>query len=216
MAEVAVHGIDVSHYQGSIDWNAVAKSGIDFAFIKATDGIGAGDPMFAANWKGARDARVRRGAYHFFRPLTDALQQAKRFIGKVDSDWGEVPPVLDFEVLGGASPNGALEAAKQWMDAVAETCGRKPILYTGPAFWTSSVHDSQLFTEYPLWIAQYTDAPQPHVPTAWQQWTFWQHSEHGSVPGIAGPVDLNRFHGTLVELEALCVRISIKSATAGS
>jgi lysozyme len=216
MAEAAVHGIDVSHYQGSIDWGAVAKSGIDFAFIKATDGAGAGDPMFASNWKGARDAGIRRGAYHFFRPLIGALQQAQRFISKLGGDWGELAPVLDFEILDGASANAALDAARRWMETVEEACGRKPILYTGPALWTSSLHDSQLFAEHPLWIAQYTSAPQPRVPKAWKEWTFWQHSEKRAVPGISGPVDLNRFHGTLMELDALCARISIKSATAGS
>ncbi len=216
MAEAVVHGIDVSHYQGTIDWNDVAKSGMAFAFIKATDGIGAGDPMFATNWKAARQAGLRRGAYHFFRPLTDALQQADNFIARLDGDWGELPPVLDFELLGGAYPNQAPEAAKQWMETIEAACGRKPIVYTGPAFWISSLHDSQLFADHPLWIAQYTSAPQPRMPSAWKAWTFWQHSEKGQVPGIHGPVDLNRFNGTLTELDALCARISMKSATAVS
>lgn len=216
MAEAVVHGIDVSHYQGKIDWREVAASGSAFAFIKATDGLCTNDAMFASNWKAAREAGLRRGAYHFFRPLTNSLQQADRFITAVGSDWGELPPVLDFEVLGDASPDQALGAAKRWMDAVGTACGRKPVLYTGPAFWTSTLHDPQLFAEHPLWIAHYTDAPRPRIPSAWKAWTFWQHSEKGRVPGVNSPVDLNRFNGTVTELDGLDARISMKSATAVS
>lgn len=211
----AVVGIDVSHYQGKVDWQAVAKSGISFVFIKATDGV-THDPLFASHWNGAREAGLKRGAYHFFRPLPDTLQQATALIGALGSEWGELPPVLDFELLGGAHADEALKAAMQWMQTLRESCGRAPILYTGFSFWTSSLHDSPLFAEHPLWIAQYSSTMQPRIPNAWKTWTFWQHSEKGQVKGIKGPVDLNRFNGTFMELEALCARISIKSATAGS
>jgi len=216
MAEASLQGIDVSHYQGKIDWQKVVAAEQAFAFIKATDGIGTGDSMFAANWKGARSAGIRRGSYHFFRPLTSPLQQSKSFLAKLGDDLGELPPVLDFELLGGASAGQALSGAKEWMDVVEAATGRKPILYTGPSFWSSTLHDAPVFTGHHLWIAQYTSAAAPRIPSPWSKWTFWQHSEMGVVPGIAGFVDLNRFNGTLTELEHLCERISLQSATAVS
>lgn len=211
-----VCGIDVSHYQGRIDWQKVAQSDVKFAFIKATDGVAGVDARFAANWRAAKMAGVRRGAYHFFRAEQDAEQQAKLFIAQVSDDGGEFPPVLDFEVLGTALPEQALQNAARWMRFIEQESGRKPMLYTGPSFWRAQAKDSDAFSSYPLWIAHYTAAAQPVLPTAWKQWTFWQHSEHGSVPGVIGPVDLNRFCGNETELEALGERISIKSAAAGS
>lgn len=215
MAEAMVQGIDVSHFQGTIDWAEVAKAGKAFAFIKATDGCGVGDPMFRANWSRARAAGLRRGAYHFFRAQQDAKRQAKHFIATLGDDRGELPPVLDFESLDDTSAEEALRGAQRWMELVEEASRRKPILYTGPAFWCASLHESSLLAEYPLWIAHYTVAIQPHVPSAWKRWTFWQHSEKGLAPGIGGPVDLDRFNGTLTELDLPCARIQEKSATIG-
>ena len=100
MAEAVIEGIDVSHYQGTIDWSKVAGAGKTFAFIKASDGTVGADPTFAYNWSRARQAGLRRGAYHFFRPITDALQQAQHFLRQLGDDHGELPPVLDFELLG--------------------------------------------------------------------------------------------------------------------
>lgn len=211
-----VSGIDVSHYQGRIDWPKVAESGVRFAFIKAMDGLVAVDGMFGTNWNAARVAKVERGAYHFFRAEQDAEQQAKLFISRLSDDWGELPPVLDFEMLGKATAEQALKAAEHWMQLVEEASGRRPILYTCSSFWRAQVNDSHSFSTYPLWIANYTTLVQPMLPSGWKQWTFWQHSEQGRVPGINGPVDLDRFCGNAMELEAWRQRISIMSATAGS
>ena len=208
-------GIDVSHYQGRIDWMKAVGAGVKFAFIKATDGVAGVDAMFTANWNAAKAAGVRRGAYHFFRAGKDAEQQAKLFTSKLNGDWGELPPVLDFEVLSSISAEQAMNGALRWMELVEQANGQKPILYTGPSFWRSQVKDSEAFSTYPLWIAHYTAAACAALPTAWKRWTFWQHSEQGSVPGVMGPVDLDRFCGNTMELEALGQRISRKSATAG-
>jgi lysozyme len=118
--------------------------------------------------------------------------------------------VLDFELLGGVSAEQALLGARRWLGIVENECGRKPMLYTGPAFWNTSLNSSALLAEYPLWIAHYTPAAQPQLPRAWARWTFWQHSEKGSVPGISGAVDISRFNGTLMELDTLCERINQK------
>ena len=210
-----VNGIDVSHYQGTIDWEKVARSGVKFAFIKATDGAAGADPLFAANWSAAKDPGVSRGAYQFFRAEQDAERQANFFITKLGNDWGELPAVLDFEVLCGTLVGTALEGATRWMELVGQATGRTPVLYTGPSFWRTQVKSSTAFSNYALWIAHYTAAAQPVLPSAWKQWTFWQHSEQGSVPGIKGPVDLDRFNGTVMELEALGQRISTMRASAG-
>jgi len=216
MAEVWVKGIDVSHYQGVIDWSAVSKSGIEFAFIKSTDGVAKTDPMFCRNWQAARDNGIRRGAYHFFRAEQDPERQAQLFLAMLKGEWGELPPVLDFELSGGVSNEEGLSRAKTWMIEVKEATGLKPILYTGPAFWRSTMKDACNFGNFPLWIAHYTAAPEPSLPRAWNRWAFWQHSEKGTVPGINGPVDLDLFNGNLMELDHLCGRITSKSAIAGS
>jgi lysozyme len=205
-----VQGIDVSHFQGKIDWQAVAIGGKAFTFIKATDGESGIDPLFRANWSQAHAAGLKRGAYHFLRPQQDPESQARNFLAALNDDPGELPPVLDFELLGGTQPPQALTSALRWMQIVEHACGRKPVLYTGPSFWRSALGSSSLLAEHPLWIAHYTTAPQPQIPQGWKDWTFWQYAEKGSVPGISGPVDLNRFHGTLMELEALCARIQNK------
>lgn len=216
MAEAKIQGIDVSHYQGAIDWKAVAKAGMVFAFIKATDGVGGSDLRFSANWIGARAAGLRRGAYHFFRAQQYSERQAQRFLAMLGDDAGELPPVLDFEILGDVSADQALRGAKRWMDMVEQACGRKPILYTGPAFWQKALGGSSQFAHHELWIAHYTTNRQPNLPAAWDRWTFWQYSEKGNVPGIQGPVDLDYFHGNLTELDDLCGRIQEKSVVIGS
>ncbi len=216
MAGVWVKGIDISHYQSVIDWGTVAKSGVQFAFIKATDGVSRIDPRFRRNWQSAHLNGLRRGAYHFFRAEQDSERQAHAFLGMLKGDPGELPPVLDFEVLAGVTAEEGCSRAMVWMSSVEAAVGRKPILYTGPAFWRLAMKDTPIFANFPLWIAHYTARPEPSLPTAWGRYTFWQFSEKGSIPGINGPVDVNRFNGNLTELDALCGRINTKSATAGS
>jgi lysozyme len=216
MTEQRVSGIDVSHFQGTIDWNAVAKADIAFAFIKATDGEHGNDPLFGANWSKAREAGLKRGAYHFFRAQQDPERQAQRFLAMLGTDPGELPPVLDFEVLGEASPEQGLSGAQRWAEIVEKRSGRTPMLYTGPAFWNTTLKASAILSDHALWIAHYTSANQPKLPSPWRDWTFWQYSEKGRIPGIHGPVDLDCFNGTLTELDDLCERIEQKSAAIGS
>jgi lysozyme len=213
IVELRAKGIDVSHYQGQIDWQAVAGAGIEFVFIKATDGCRFEDPMFETNWQGAGEAAIRRGAYHFFRPQQDATQQAKNFLSAITGQTGELPPVLDFELLAGMSVDEAQHRAETWMQVVERETRAKPILYTGPSFWRDSLNNSELFAQHPLWIAHYTGAERPILPIAWAEWTFWQHSEKGFVPGIKGPVDLNWFCGTATELDCICARINVQEVT---
>ncbi len=195
-----MNGIDVSHHQGQIDWTAVRDSGISFAFIKATEGLSCTDPLFAANWQAAREAGIRRGAYHFFRPQLDPERQAQHFLAVLRDDPGELPPVLDVEVLDRVSPQEVITRTQQCMDVITGSLAITPILYTAASFWRDTLKNSSALSHHPLWIAQYTHALSPTVPTAWATWTFWQHSQEGRVPGITGNVDLNRANTGILPL----------------
>lgn len=203
-ALAVVRGIDVSKYQGDIDWNAVASSGIAFAFMKATEGLTFIDASFRSNWAGAAAARVLRGAYHFFRPARDAVQQADNFIQTVGMlGQGDLPPVLDIEVADGMGAAAILDAAGVWLSRVEQRLGRKPIIYTYPDFWRSQLGNSSRFASYPLWIAHYTSAAAPTIPGGWTTWTLWQRTDKGHADGITGNVDLDVFNGSIADLDAL-------------
>lgn len=191
-------GIDVSYHQDRVDWRRVREAGIEFAFIRLSDGLTFDDPRFHANWDGARRAGIARGAYQFFRPEESATAQADRMIAALARDPGELAPVIDVEVTGDRAPAQLARAIRAWVDRVRAKTGREPIIYTSPAFWRDHVGSADL-TSQPLWLAHYTDGC-PRIPTPWTRWTFWQHSETGAVPGIRRRVDLNLFAGTLDEL----------------
>jgi lysozyme len=195
-------GVDVSHYQGEVDWPSVAASGVSFAFIKATDGIDDIDPRFAQNWAGAKAAGIVRGAYHFFRPRLDAQQQAAHFLRVVAMDDLALPPALDVEVTDGLAPPALQAGIKTWLEVVQPALGCTPIVYTDPSFWRRNVAAD--FSAYPLWLACY--AAEPEVPTSWQAWTFWQHTDAGNVNGISGRVDLNYCAVSSEHLQKLAAR----------
>ena len=180
-------GIDVSHFQGAVDWPAVAASGVRFAFIKATDGVDDIDPRFAQNWAGAKSAGIVRGAYHFFRPGFDAQQQAAHFQRVVAMNDQDLPPALDVEVTDGLGPPALQAGIRTWLDSVQAAFRCTPIIYTDPSFWRENVAAD--FSAYPLWLACY--AAEPEVPASWPALTFWQHTDRGDVSGISGHVDLN-------------------------
>ncbi|HET9621539.1 MAG TPA: GH25 family lysozyme, partial [Kofleriaceae bacterium] len=195
-------GIDVSYFQQVIDWRRVYRAGIRFAFIRVSDGADNRDPMFSINWAEARHAGVARGAYQYFRPDQSALAQADLLIGAMRGRDGgaDLPPVLDLEVTGGLPIDTVVQRARAWIDRVRSQLGVEPIVYTGGELWRTA--DASPLAHQPLWLAHYTTTC-PIVPAAWPRWTFWQHTDHGAVPGIEGSVDLDVFAGTLGELRAL-------------
>lgn len=195
-------GIDVSYYQGTIDWAKVKSTGVEFAFVRVSDGLATIDSKFSQNWSGARAAGVVRGAYQFFRPNLDAAAQANLFVQKVGTlAADDLPPVIDVEATG--SQSAAVIAAKVriWIEIVETATGKKPIIYTGYYFWRDSVGDAK-FPGYPLWVAAYVDHC-PDLPSGWDAWSFWQTSSTGQVSGIAGAVDLNSFNGDRAALLAM-------------
>jgi len=195
-------GIDVSHYQGVIDWAKVKAAGIQFAFIKATDGATGTDPMFATNVKGCMAVGLPWGAYHFFRPGENAAAQAAHFLSVADFivtgiACGKVlPPALDLEL-------GPLTFAEAmiWLDQVDEALGNTPMVYISPAFAAANIEPGDPAGAYPLWIAEYGPRATPTIPDPWGGWEFWQHSAAGEIDGIAGTVDLDWFHGTVDDLQ---------------
>ncbi|NDV64625.1 glycoside hydrolase family 25 protein [Bacteroides sp. 224] len=203
-----VHGIDISHYQGEVDWaqldtNQSAAHPIRFAFMKATEGGDLCDSTFHRNFDMARRQGLIRGAYHFYIPKTDALKQANFFIRTVQLKNGDLPPVLDVEITGNKSKEELQEGVKLWLKEVETHYGVKPIIYASYKFKMKYLNDS-LFNTYPYWIAHY------YVDSVHYEgkWNFWQHSDVGRVPGIKEAVDLNVFNGTLKELQGLTISAS--------
>ncbi len=199
MSSNMVSGIDVSYYQGSIDWQSVKDAGTAFAFARATYGTTKVDPQFSVNWQVMKNAGVTRGAYHFFVASEDALDQANLFINTVGSlSSGDLPPVLDVEA--GSGTSGSLVNDVQiWLSAVEQKLGLTPMIYTAPSYWNEYMNAD--FGKYPLWVAEY-GVTTPKSVKGWSGWTFWQHSQSGSVAGIEGTVDLDYFNGSLSELLA--------------
>jgi GH25 family lysozyme M1 (1,4-beta-N-acetylmuramidase) len=199
-----VPGIDVSYHQGSIDWSRVASAGKRFAYARASAGTLTADSAYAANRAGARAAGLAVGAYHYGNPDSapnDAANEASWFLQNATVASGDLVPVLDLEVSNGLDAPTLTSWVQTWLSQVAAATGVKPIIYTNRSFWTTSMANTEWFAQngYRLWIAHWTTASQPTLPAAdWGGlgWTLWQHSSTGSVPGIAGKVDLDRFNGT--------------------
>lgn len=195
-------GIDVSHYQGIINWDKVGKSHIQFVYTKATSGNTYVDPHFYHNWNGLRTTELYRGAYHFFLAEDDPTTQAQHFIrtlGKLkDTD---LPPMLDVEILDHETDSQLEQGALVWLQTVEKATGRVPILYTGSSFGTEYLK-KETFNQYPLWVADYANRVKS-IPLPWkdQGWTLWQHSDTGQIDGISGHVDLSRFRANLAQFE---------------
>jgi GH25 family lysozyme M1 (1,4-beta-N-acetylmuramidase) len=195
-------GVDVSHWQGNIAWSRVKSDGVTFAFMKATEGTYYTDPTLKTNLAGAQRNGIYRGTYHFARPSTgSAAAQARYYVSKVGSFHGKgaLPPVLDLEVTGGLGPAALRSWVRTWLETTERLSGRTPILYFSPYFWIDHLGNATNFTHYPLWIAHYTSG-HPLVPGGWRTWTFWQRTSSGSVRGIGGHVDMNRFNGSSARL----------------
>ena len=188
------YGVDVSEFQGNIDWNAVKASHRDFAFIRVADGFYF-DPRFDQNWQGAGGAHVARGAYQFFRPGSDGTAQANFFLQHTPD--GELAPVLDVEVTDGQSSGTIVAGIGAWVARIKQATGKTPIVYSAPGFW-NAISGAQSFGST-LWVAHwFTNCPD--VPYSWNDWSFWQYSDNGAVPGIGGAVDLDVFNGPLSAL----------------
>jgi lysozyme len=200
----SMHGIDVSHYQGDINWKMLkqtrqGKFPVEFIFMKATEGGDFSDDRFVANFDSAKVYGFIRGAYHFYNPKTDADKQADFFIRSVKLEPGDLPPVLDIEMKS-KDVKKLQQDLKIWLRKVENHYGVKPIIYASYKFKTKYLNDS-IFNTYPYWIAHY------YVDSVRYQgeWKFWQHTDVGTLPGIDEKVDLNVFNGSFSELKNILI-----------
>ena len=196
-----VQGIDVSVWQQSVDWDAVAADGIEFAIARASYGTNK-DTYFDQNWAGMKAAGLIRGAYQYWLPSKDPIAQAQLMLDVMGpAEPGDLPPVVDVEQTDGLSPAEISSRLAQWLQHVEAAIGRKPIIYSGKYFWQDNVK-SDAFVDYPLWIPNYS-LECPDLPTGyWSDWHFFQYTDTGSVDGVSGNVDRNQWNGTLQELYA--------------
>lgn len=191
----SVYGIDISHHQGNIDWNALKEEGqVAFVFMKATEGGDFKDTKFQDNWRQAKAVGLRRGAYHFYSFCRTGKEQAANFIASVPKDSLALAPVVDLEFLGSCNKRPPLlEAIREiqiFLDLLEEHYGKRPILYTTYAFY--NVYLTTHLSNYDLWVRD--TQKEPVLKN--RSWTFWQFSNRGTRKGIKGNVDLNVFYGS--------------------
>lgn len=197
-------GFDVSQYQGEIDWEQIDsvenKFPLKFVLIRATAGNDKEDAQFDANWKGAKQYHFIRGAYHYYRPNENSLEQAENFIKTVKLRKGDLPPVLDIEQLPEEQSIDSLKIGlKRWLKKVDEHYKVKPIIYTGERYYEDFLKEE--FKGYTFWIANYNF----FVENIEDDWTFWQFTEKATLKGINERVDLNIYNGTPKMLEYLTI-----------
>jgi GH25 family lysozyme M1 (1,4-beta-N-acetylmuramidase) len=197
-------GIDVSHHNGEPNWARVQQDGIRFVIAKVTEARSFLDDHYAANKRQVEALGMVFGAYHFARPdktAGDAVAEADWFVANSHLSGKNLLPVLDLEDSGGLGTTRLTSWVKAWLNEVHSELGVKPMIYTTASFWKSYLGNSRWFADngYRLWLARWTTATQPTVPaTNWggHGWTMWQYSSCGSVDGITGCVDLDRYRGT--------------------
>jgi len=193
-------GIDISEYQGEIKWDEVETLDDDYTlnyvFIRATVGNDRLDKRFEENWLKAKENDLIRGAYHYYRPNENSIEQAELFIKTVSLQKGDLPPVLDIEKL---PKNQSIERLKiglrRWLNRIEEHYKLKPIIYTGESYYKDFLKEE--FSDYLFWIANYNFYREKME----EDWLFWQFTEKASVSGIKGNVDVNIFNGDLQQLQ---------------
>jgi lysozyme len=199
-----VQGVDVSKYQGSVNWAQAKTAGIQFGFARISDGTANPDAYFTTNWQGMAANGIVRGAYQYFRASVDPTAQANLVVSSLQQAGGlragDLPVVMDIETADGQAEATIEANMHTWLAAVAAQTGRTPILYTSVGTYPVT---TTAFSAYPLWVANY-GASCPSMPPGWSQWQFWQYSSTGTVMGVgSGAVDLDQYDGTLAQLMAM-------------
>lgn len=184
----AAEGIDLSHHNGAVDWPVLSTAGPTFAYLKATEGTGHVDPRFQENWQGALRHHWQTGAYHFYLLCQDGGQQAANFIRQVEVRADTLPPAVDLEHAHNCAPRGGrtetLSGLRLFLAELETEYGAVPVIYTTPAFHAEWL-EGEGFDRHPLWVRSLEGPPRlPHA--------IWQYSMKGRLPGLSGPVDLNR------------------------
>lgn len=198
-------GFDVSEYQSEIDWEQTyhidESFELSFVFIRATAGKNKVDKRFKENWKASKDRQLIRGAYHYYRPNENSIEQAENFIKNVKLEKGDLPPVLDIEKLPKSQSIDSLKVGlRRWLKKVEKHYKVKPIIYSGESYYNDFLKKE--FSDYPLWIANY-NFWRNHLE---DDWLFWQFTEKAQIQGIEGMVDVNIFNGDKNQLLLKCIR----------
>jgi lysozyme len=196
-------GVDLSKWQGAVDFAQIKAAGKAYVFVKVSQGGDGVDPDYRRNIAAARAAGLYVGSYHFYTTDHTAQSQFDNVVKHLDMKAGDLPLVVDIEVLSKNSLPDLAAELKTFLGLLEQKYSIKPIIYSGESFANEYLKG---FADYPLWLAEYTGATAPKLPLDWSAWTFWQHSQNGSVPGVNGAVDLDRFNGTPEQLKALLVR----------
>ncbi|MEY3015222.1 MAG: hypothetical protein RIT45_3957 [Pseudomonadota bacterium] len=208
---VTLHGLDVSYWQLDINWDKVKATGQQYVIMRAAHALKA-DTKFAYNWKRCHEVGLRCGVYQYFEPDVDPVAQANLMLQMMGTlKPGDLPPVIDVESKGSATPAQLAAAVGKWIAHVQAKTGRVPMIYTGAYFWEDYVKSSA-FVNNPLWHAQYCTNCCPKIADPWKKWFFWQYSSTGKVDGINGNVDTNRWNGDQKALDAFA---AIKTCTPG-
>jgi lysozyme len=197
-------GLDVSEFQGRIRWSKVdsleQKFPISFVFIRATAGNDRVDHQFSNNWLGAKEQKIIRGAYHYYRPNENSIEQANLFIKTVKLHKGDLPPVLDIEKLPkNQSLDSLKKGLKRWLNKVEEHYKVRPIIYSGERYYDDFLKEE--FSDYLFWIANYNF----YREKIEDDWLFWQFTEKATIPGIKHTVDVNIYNGDLQQLQFITV-----------
>ncbi len=198
-----IRGVDVSHYQGEIDWDQLQEENIQFAYIKATEGSRSKDEQFDKNWQEAQGRSLRIGAYHFFSLDSSGTDQAENFCSTVTVVDGMLPPVVDIEPYGKYNDVEQIDQEKMitelnaYLKSIESFYGVRPVIYTTEKWWSMLQEE---FNDYNLWIRDVYSKPSPSL-----DWTFWQYSNRHVLSGYCGIeryIDMNVYCGSEEEFYA--------------
>lgn len=174
-----LQGIDVSRYQGKMDWEKAKNAGVKFAFIKATEGLNYTDPQYRQNVNGAKDAGIPFGIYHFWRSTVAPISQCDNIMRAYDYLDDDVPIVLDVEVFDGLTPSQNKGILQLLIQGIFDRVNFLPTIYTRKSIWDANVEEYSRWKELPLWVAHY-GVSKPAIPRDWQDWMVWQYTSNGS------------------------------------
>lgn len=196
-----IRGVDVSHFQGDVNWDDVKASGMHFGITKATQGLDFVDPKFSENWVNIGKSGLYRGTYHFYVAEDDPIKQAEHFVNTVKSiDGHHLPPALDLEGenIGGKTIEQYHKDVLAWLNHVESKLNVKPMIYTNNPFGNKYL-DNEKFSEYVLWVAEY-GINEAKIPISWQKssWTGWQFTSHDTLKGINTSVDESKFLSSIL------------------
>lgn len=206
-----LEGVTVSYYQGIIDWETLKNSGITFVYIRASNGP-AKDTNFDANWAGAKAAGIFRAPYHQADMTEDPAVDAENFVSTFSGDYmsGDLPPMIDLigTSSGDLSESEMLWWLETWVDTVNNATEMDPIIYTSMSYWINAMDNSAAFSDHILFIAHETNDSFPSIPDVWwggdsSFWIFWAYNSSGTKPGITVGVELDRYQGSISQLQAL-------------